>query len=151
MKIIFDGENLPSESLLKKMKEAAGYCLKYENVKNKNLEISVTFASEDEIKDINAQFRNVDSVTDVLSFPQYEIPEDIPKEGVAVLGDVVICEDRAKQQAEEFGHSYERELIYLFVHSMFHLLGYDHMEEDEKVVMREAEEEVMREMSIVRI
>ena len=67
-----------------------------------------------------------------------------------MLGDVVICSDRAKEQAEEFGHSFEREIIYLFVHSVLHLLGYDHMEEDEKRIMRRREEEVMERIGLKR-
>ena len=70
--------------------------------------------------------------------------------GEIALGDVVICTDRARQQAEEFGHSFERELVYLFVHSMFHLLGYDHMEPDEKSEMRQAEEEIMEKLDLAR-
>ncbi len=71
-------------------------------------------------------------MTDVLSFPQFDDLNEIPEFGEICLGDVVICKDRALEQAEEFGHSFEREIIYLFTHSILHLLGYDHMEEDEK-------------------
>ena len=70
---------------------------------------------------------------------------------IICLGDIVICENRAKEQAEEFGHSYEREIIYLFTHSVLHLLGYDHMDEEEKAEMREREEEVMTELKLKRV
>ena len=81
-----------------------------------------------------------------------EIPsvEDLDEGEAVELGDVVICEDRAREQAEEFGHSYERELIYLFVHSVFHLLGYDHENEIEKKEMRAKEESVMEKLGITR-
>ncbi|MEE1038930.1 MAG: rRNA maturation RNase YbeY [Eubacterium sp.] len=151
MQLIFDGERLPEEKFLSLMEEAAEYALEHEGVTNEDLEISVTFVDEEEIKEINGQFREIDKVTDVLSFPQFECADDVPEEGLVILGDVVICEDQAKRQAEEFGHSYERELMYLFVHSMFHLLGYDHMEEEEKAQMRSCEEDVMHRLGIERI
>ena len=111
---------------------------------------TVKTLSPEEIKEINAEYRNVDSVTDVLSFPQYECVDDMPVEGELMLGDVVICVERAKEQAEDFGHSYEREFVYLFVHSLLHLLGYDHMEDDEMAVMREKEEMVMSHIDLTR-
>lgn len=150
MRFIIDGEKLPEEKFIETMKLAAKLCLERENVTNDDLEISITFVDDEEIKSINSQFRDIDSVTDVLSFPQFEYPDEIPDAGMTALGDVVICEEQAHRQAKEFGHSYERELIYLFVHSMFHLLGYDHMEEDEKKKMRQAEEEIMNKLDILR-
>lgn len=151
MQLIFDGEKMPKEELLSLMEKAAHLALEHEEVFNEDIEISVTFVDEEEIKEINSQFREIDKVTDVLSFPQFESAEYVPEEGYVILGDVVICEDQAKRQAEEFGHSYERELIYLFVHSMFHLLGHDHMEDEEKALMRKCEEDVMKEMGIERV
>ena len=82
---------------------------------------------------------------------QFEDFSELPKEQIICLGDIVICEDRAKEQAEEFGHSYEREIVYLFTHSVLHLLGYDHMNEKEKAKMREREEEVMTELKLERV
>ena len=104
----------------------------------------------EEIKSLNAEYRNVDSVTDVLSFPQFEDKEQMPSEGELCLGDVVICVERAQQQAEEYGHSFEREMVYLLVHSLLHLLGYDHMDDDEKAIMREKEEHVMEHVDLRR-
>ena len=92
----------------------------------------------------------MDRETDVLSFPQFESIEDMPEFGELCLGDVVICLDKVEEQAKEFGHSFERELIYLFVHSLLHLLGYDHMEEDEKKEMRQREEAVMTAIDLNR-
>lgn len=153
MNIIYDMENAAeyvTDELLATMKKAAELALSRENVKSDNVELSLTFVDKEEIKDINWQFRNIDKVTDVLSFPQFESPEDIDQDFEVMLGDVVICSQVAKEQAEEFGHSFERELVYLFVHSMFHLLGYDHMIEDEKAEMRAAEEDILGQMNITR-
>jgi probable rRNA maturation factor len=114
-------------------------------------EVEVVIASEDEIRSLNNETRGIDKVTDVLSFPQfYDLEEEIPEVGEICLGDVVICKDKAAEQAEEFGHSFEREIIYLFVHSVLHLLGYDHMEEDEKACMRAREEEIMEHLGVLR-
>ena len=154
MQIYFDQENEVSEDLLDTMKKAASLCVEKEGLDESCCEVSVSFVSRDEIHRLNLEYRGVDRVTDVLSFPQYEGPEDIEETismiGICEIGDVVICRDRAAQQAEEFGHSFERELIYLFVHSILHLLGYDHMQEDEKKVMRAREEEIMDELGIPR-
>ena len=98
----------------------------------------------------NKLFRNIDHVTDVLSFPQYNNMEELPEEGILCLGDVVICSEQALIQADELGHSPEREILYLFVHSMFHLLGYDHMDDEEKTDMREKEEAIMSKLGAER-
>lgn len=157
MQIYFDqtyeGED-PEKTYGETMKEALSVILGQEGIDEDGAEVSVSFVTPEEIKKLNSEYRNVDSVTDVLSFPQFENVEELidaeENTGVAELGDVVICMDRAKSQAEEFGHPLKREVIYLFVHSILHLLGYDHMEEDEKKVMRAREEEVMGELGIVR-
>lgn len=150
MNIFVDGDNLPKQAMLDKMQEAAETALELEGVSNDELEVSLTFVDEDEIREINRDYRDVDSVTDVLSFPQFEISDEIPEEGYVLLGDVVICTKRAEEQAEEFGHSVEREMVYLFTHSICHLLGYDHMEDDEKAVMRKREEEIMERIGVTR-
>ena len=173
MEIIFSEENMPEKAVTDKMKEAAELCLEREGVDPEGIEISVSFVESEEIREINKVYRNNDSVTDVLSFPQFEDPEEIrqiqcPEQDAGdeedaeeetfydegpesvLLGDVIICVKRAEEQAAEFGHSIERELVYLFVHSMFHLLGYDHMEEDEKKLMRQAEEEIMSRIKVER-
>lgn len=150
MNIFVDGDNLPKQAMLDKMQEAAETALELEGVSNDELEVSLTFVDEDEIREINRDYRDVDSVTDVLSFPQFETSDEIPEEGYVLLGDVVICTKRAEEQAEEFGHSVEREMVYLFTHSICHLLGYDHMEDDEKAVMRKREEEIMERIGVTR-
>lgn len=150
MDIIFDEEAEVSEEIVKKMTEAAELCVSGEGLDPDNCEISFSFVSEDEIRELNAFYRDKDSVTDVLSFPQYDDLSELDDDMELCLGDVVICSDVARRQAEEYGHPYERELVYLFVHSVLHLLGYDHMEEEEKREMRGREEEVMEQIGLTR-
>ncbi len=154
MNIYFEEGHVVSEALLEKMTEAAEYAVESENLLNldkQRCELSVTFVGLDEIHELNREYRGVDRPTDVLSFPQFEdLEEEIPEVGEICLGDVVICREKAEEQAEEFEHSFERELVYLFTHSVLHLLGYDHMEEDEKKVMRQREEEIMEHIGLMR-
>ena len=150
MKIYFEEGQAVTQEILDTMMQAAEYCLDAEQIDPERSEISVTFVSLEEIHELNREYRQVDSPTDVLSFPQFDDLDELPEEGEIMLGDVVICSDRAKEQAEEFGHSFEREIIYLFVHSVLHLLGYDHMDEDEKRIMRRREEEVMERIGLKR-
>lgn len=143
MNIIFSEETMPSEAIINSLIEAAELCVLAEDLDQDRVEISVSFVGEEEIHDLNKLFRDVDHVTDVLSFPQYDDMDALPNEGIICLGDVVICSEQALIQAEELGHSPEREILYLFVHSMFHLMGYDHMDDEEKAIMREKEELIM--------
>lgn len=107
-------------------------------------EVSILFVDDERIKSLNAEFRKKDVVTDVLSFPQYDsIIENGVNEPFIYLGDVVISLEQARRQADEFGHSIEREIVYLTVHSMLHLFGYDHMTEDDKAIMRTKEKAVL--------
>ena len=144
--------NVQKPELLALMKKAGEACLFVEDlpIADERVEVSVSFVDKDEIKELNSTYRDKDSVTDVLSFPQYESQYEMREEEYLCLGDVIICPQRALEQAEEYGHSYTREMVYLMVHSMFHLLGYDHMDEDEKAVMRSREERVMKFMEIER-
>lgn len=112
-----------------------------------DFEVSVSFVTNEEIKELNRIYRNVDSETDVLSFP---MDDDMDQEGVIMLGDVILSTQKIIEQAEYFGHSLEREMIYLTVHSMLHLLGYDHMEENEKEEMRDREKEVMKSLQLFK-
>ena len=151
MNIIYEEGHVVTQEILDKMTEAAIYAVELEELESERCEISVTFVDMDEIHQLNREYREVDRPTDVLSFPQfYDLEEEIPEVGEICLGDVVICKDKAAEQAEEFGHSFEREIIYLFVHSVLHLLGYDHMEDDEKACMRAREEEVMEHLGVLR-
>jgi probable rRNA maturation factor len=116
--------------------------------KGKNYEISVSFVTNDEIKKLNRDYRNNDSVTDVLSFPMEEEFE-LDMENI-LLGDVVISVDKIKEQSIEYGHTFERELSYLFVHSLLHLFGFDHIEEKKKEVMRKEEKLIMEKLQIYK-
>ena len=150
MKIYFEEGQVVSQEILDTMTRAAESLVDAENIDVDRSEISVTFTGLEEIHQLNRDYRQVDSPTDVLSFPQFDDLNDLPEEGEIALGDVVICKEKAEEQAEEFGHSFEREIIYLFVHSVLHLLGYDHMDEDERKIMRRREEEVMGQLGISR-
>ncbi len=114
-------------------------------------EISVTIVDNDEIKSLNAQYRNKDYATDVLSFPLGEngVYDINPATGARVLGDIVISMPKVLEQASRYGHSLNREMSYLTAHSMFHLLGYDHEDDGmDKVKMREKEETIMAQMGL---
>ena len=137
------------EIVLKVAKEA----FRIHNIE-KEAEISVVFTDDEEIKEINNNFRDIDSSTDVLSFPQYEFFEegDISHitDDVLILGDVIISLEHAKAQSVEFNHSMNREVGYLTAHSILHLLGYDHLEEEEKARMRQKEEQIMTNIKLTR-
>ena len=120
--------------------------------------ISVT---GEEIRDLNARTRGIDKVTDVLSYPTLDGIKgkplfkkahtgDIDEEGRLIIGSIVVCKDRAREQADEYGHSYQRELHYLLIHGVLHCLGYDHMTDEEKAEMREKEEYLLGKLGITR-
>ena len=131
-------------------------CFEVEKLENLNLYMSITLTTPSEIRSINKEFRKIDKETDVLSFPMFEKDEidemvssgenEIPE----ALGDIVISVERVKQQADEYGHSFERELAYMVVHGFYHVMGYDHMVEEDKVIMRAKEENVLNMLSIIR-
>lgn len=153
---------LPNKDIMQKMDEAACYILLNEAIDPELMEVSITFVDPDEIMDLNRLHRNKDEVTDVLSFPQYENPDCIKKEINReemktayeelhiTLGDVVICKDKIEEQAAYYFHSFERELLYLFTHSILHLLGYDHERKEDCMIMREIENRVMDEIGVGR-
>ncbi len=125
------------------------------------LSIELLFVDEEEIRAYNRDTRGIDKITDVLSYPtldgikdkplyKEEYPFDIDEEGRLVIGSILLCRERAKEQAEEYGHSFERELHYLIVHGVLHCLGYDHIVEDERAEMREKEEYILEKMGITR-
>lgn len=126
------------------VKRTVKKALEYEGF-NRCAEVSVTTVDEEEIKLLNAQWRNIDSVTDVLSFPALDDEEEIVHfdEEAIVLGDIVICMKKCEEQAISFSHSLEYEIAYLTAHSVLHLLGYDHAEEDEKKQMFEKQKEIV--------
>ncbi|SDZ19964.1 probable rRNA maturation factor [Proteiniborus ethanoligenes] len=123
-------------------------CLILEN-KGTDYEISVSFVDDENIRELNRDYRGVDRATDVLSFPLDEDEFQIPEDNI-LLGDIVISVETAKRQSEEYGHSLEREIAYLTAHSMFHLFGYDHMDEKDKKIMRDKEKNVMKSLGIFK-
>lgn len=135
----------------------------YKTLKQKiNLSAEICFCEAEEIRSLNKEQRNKDSVTDVLSFPSTSVtageiikkknyPYDYDPESKSVfLGSIMICNSRAKEQAEEFGHSLKRELYYLAVHGLLHIFGYDHEREEDKREMREVEEIILEKIGAIR-
>ncbi len=125
------------------------------------LAVEFTLVDEEEIRRLNRETRGVDKVTDVLSFPSFEALKSSPvrkadhlfeldEEGNLLIGSIAVCEKRAKEQAEEYGHSFERELNYLLTHGIMHCLGYDHETDEEKTEMRKHEESVLERAGIPR-
>ncbi len=146
------------EIITKVIDEAISYVdLPYES------EVSVTITDSDRIKEINSEFRHIDKPTDVLSFPMIEYEKEAyfedfeqrddlfnPETGELMLGDIVLNIDRVKSQALEYGHSQIRELAFLTAHSMLHLFGYDHMKDDERIIMEKKQEEILSALYISR-
>jgi probable rRNA maturation factor len=132
--------------------------LEYEGCEDE-FEVSVSFVDDDEMKKLNLEYRGIDSTTDVLSFPMIEFYEEDAEEEdeddeyieeELALGDVVISMEKALAQAEEYGHSFERELAFLLVHGILHLLGYDHENEQEEKAMFEKQEIILKQMKLNR-
>lgn len=127
-------------------------------------EVSVLLTDNEAIREINREQRGIDAPTDVLSFPMvdYETPSDFshvedaaedyfnPETGELMLGDIVVSVDKVSEQAEKYGHSEERELAFLVAHSMLHLCGYDHMEDEERILMEKKQEEILSRKGYVR-
>ena len=146
-------KNTKFEEIIKKVIEQ---CFKEEKLENSKLNISITLTTPENIRKINKEYRNVDNETDVLSFPIFE-KEELDKkilnnnfEYEDILGDIVISIKRVEEQAKEYGHSFERELSYMIVHGFYHLMGYDHIKEEDKLVMRSKEEKVLTKLGITR-
>ena len=153
-----------NEELINIINEVCEKALKAEEV-NIPYQISLLFVDNEEIRDINRETRGIDKATDVLSFPMLDYPKDKVFKEVykdtkfneiyldgeeLVLGDMVLSLERAKEQSIEYNHSFNREVCYLVVHSILHLLGYDHMEDEEKKRMRKREEEILGDLNITR-
>ncbi len=155
LKIYFENaqDKLPLTYKMKMLiREAVETTLDFEDFQN-HCEVSVTFTDNEGIHELNKKFREVDKPTDVLSFPLFdfegETDEPPVDEIMSNLGDIVISLEKAKEQADEYGHSFEREVAFLCVHSMLHLLGYDHETSDEDdVEMRSKQTEIMRIMGL---
>lgn len=141
-------------------------CFEVEKINPTSLYICVTFTTPKNIRQANKQYRDIDKETDVLSFPMFEQEEldkmiknhtleewkqDIENEVLQeILGDIIISIERVKEQAKEYGHSFERELAYMVVHGFYHLMGYDHIELSDRKIMREKEENILNKLQITR-
>lgn len=130
------------EAMMELFREAIRQALLMEKAST-DFEISLSIVDNREIQELNRDYRGIDSCTDVLSFP---LGDDFGPQ--PMLGDIIVSAEKALEQAEEYGHSFRREMTYLIVHSMFHLMGYDHMEEEEKRLMRKKEKGVMKKIEI---
>ena len=145
-------ENEEYKKIIRKVIET---CIEEEKLQNSKLYVNVILTNPKNIKEINTKFRKIEKETDVLSFPMFE-KEDIEifknseNEIEEVLGDIIVSIERVKEQAIEYGHSFERELAYMIVHGFYHLMGYDHMTEEDKSKMRPKEEKILEKLKITR-
>jgi probable rRNA maturation factor len=139
-----------SDELIKQMEEVVLECLRYEEY-DEGYEVSLSFVDNEEIHKLNKEYRSVDRATDVLSFPliddEFDFQIDIEEK---ILGDIVISLEKALEQSEEYKHSFEREVCFLVCHSMFHLMGYDHDNDENTKEMRKKEEAVLNKLGIIR-
>ena len=142
-------EDLDLDLITEKAEKTIKEVLKVEKIEE-NAEVSLSIVDKDEIHALNKTYRDVDRPTDVLSFPMDEEGFDAEGNPILLLGDIVICLDVAKDQAADFGHSLEREIMYLICHSTLHLLGFDHIEEDDKKEMRSKEKEIMKNLGVFK-
>ena len=146
-------ENKEYEATIKKVVEK---CFEEEGISASKLCLTITLTNPENIRKINKEYRKIDKETDVLSFPMFEkqeLDEIIAKrkfEHEDVLGDIVISIARVEEQAKEYGHSFERELSYMVVHGFYHVMGYDHIKEEDKQKMRPKEEKILNALKILR-
>lgn len=143
-------ENIEWNNLINKVLEK---CFEVEKMDDFKLYISVTLTNPENIRKLNKEYRDIDKETDVLSFPMFEKKEIQALKNLQyeeALGDIVISIERVKEQAIEYGHSFERELSYMLVHGFYHLMGEDHIEESDKIKMRAKEEAVLEMLNIIR-
>lgn len=146
-------ENAKYEEIIEKVIKK---CFEVENLIDSQLYISITLTNPENIHKINKEYRNVDKPTDVLSFPMFEKEEIDQKiaekdfEHEDVLGDIVISIEQVQNQAKEYGHGFEREFAYMIVHGFYHLMGYDHMIDEDKLIMRQKEENILNSLEITR-
>ena len=142
-------EELDLDLITEKAQKTIKEVLRVEKIEE-NVEVSLSIVDKDQIHILNRDYRDVDRPTDVLSFPMDEEGFDNEGNPILLLGDIVICLDVAKEQAADFGHSLEREIMYLICHSTLHLLGYDHIEEADKRQMRSKEKEIMKNLGVFK-
>ena len=152
--MIINFNNLKDEDVKEKISKIFSIAREVTNTKY-NISVNITIVSQKEIQRLNNEFRGIDRVTDVLSFPLFE--KDELKKGEMLdenitsdIGDIVICKVRAKEQAKEYGHSLLRELCFLSLHGFLHLLGYDHIEKKDEEIMFPLQEKILKEADIQR-
>ena len=146
-------ENEQYEKIVEKV---LSKCFEEEKIKESKLVITITLTDAENIREINNKYRGIDKETDVLSFPMFE-KEELDKKIIEtdfmyedVLGDIIISIPKVEEQAVEYGHSFERELSYMLVHGFYHLMGYDHIEEEDKKIMRPKEDKILSDLKINR-
>ena len=152
--MIINFNNLKDEDAKEKISKIFSIAREVTNTKN-NISVNITIVSQKEIQRLNNEFRGIDRVTDVLSFPLFEKDElktgEMLDENITSdIGDIVICKVRAKEQAKEYGHSLLRELCFLSLHGFLHLLGYDHIEKKDEEIMFPLQEKILKEADIQR-
>lgn len=167
--IINFNKKLLNKKYIEYINSAYTEALKILKIKCKDLEVNINFVSKKEIRELNAKFRNKDAVTDVLSFPNLLEPnktdmqlivdkldkknfasEINPDNNMIFVGDICICKNIVYKHAKEYGNTRLREMVYMAVHGLLHLLGYDHMKEEDKSIMREMEEKIMTKVNLER-
>lgn len=159
MRIFFTNVGVFQRNIIKKV---LNFALDYLDQPSQGLEVCVSMVSEEDIRALNTEYRARDAVTDVLSFPAVDNPsrcrlnlaafqtELDPETGLLNIGDIIICLPRAKQQAKEYGHSVKREVAFLALHSLLHLLGYDHIEQEDEQQMNNLQNEILDQLRITR-
>ena len=146
----------PNNKYEETIKKVLEQCFKEEKIENSKLSITITLTNPENIQKINKEYRNIDKPTDVLSFPMFEkqeLEEKIKNEDFEhedILGDIIISIQKVQEQAKEYEHSFERELSYMVVHGFYHLMGYDHIKEEDKKQMRPKEEKILNDLKIQR-
>lgn len=153
--IVYQGieEKKEYEEIVKKV---LTQCFQEEKIENTKLSITIILTTPENIQKTNKEYRNIDRATDVLSFPMFEKEELDRKiengdfEHEDMLGDIIICMQRVEEQASEYEHSFEREFCYMLVHGFYHLMGYDHIQEEDKIKMRPKEEKILTDLQVTR-
>lgn len=145
-----DAKQFTSEDEREEIKSLLSLAYEFLNQEN-DAEVSISFVNAEEIRSINHDYRGKDAVTDVISFAiEDEGDNVIHEEAIRTLGDIIICTDRAKEQAIDYGHSYRRELLFLSLHGFLHLLGYDHIDKADEVLMNEKQDEILEAFGATR-
>lgn len=151
---IIDDNQLVEEKTKEMLLNLLEFAAKFENIDLDNTEMSLSFVDKNEIQEINRDYRGKDVPTDVISFALNDETDEVEilglEEDINTLGDVIICVEIAKEQAQEYNHSFDREIGFLAVHGFLHLLGYDHMEEADEKIMFSKQEEILEQFGLRR-